>query len=131
MKTTLETGCLGRAISLRIGPNEDLTEAVEQACRDHGVTHAMIRGAIGSLNGAFFELASGQPPIEARGIAVEVVTLVGEVRPAADGMVRANLSGLVGDDAGRVFGGRFVRGANRICVTMELIFQEWLPKSAA
>ena len=130
MNTTLETGSFSRTISLRVGPNEDITEAIEQACRDHAVTHAVIRGGLGSLIDAVLEVAPGEPPIEAKGLAVELLTLVGEVRPAADGTVRARLSGSVGDPKGRVFGGRFVSGANRVCVTMEIILQEWIPKLA-
>lgn len=131
MKTTVEAGSFSRTVSLRIGPNEDLTEAIEQACHDHGLTHAIVRSGIGSLIDAELEVAPDRPPIEVRGLAVELLTLVGEVRPAADGAVRARLSGSVGDPTGRVFGGRFVRGANRACVTLEVILQEWIPASAA
>lgn len=131
MNTTVEAGSFGRTVSLRIGPNEDLTEAIEQACQDHGLTHAVVRGGIGSLIDAELEVASNRPPIEVRGFAVELLTLVGEVRPAEDGRVRARLSGSVGDPTGRVFGGRFVRGVNRACVTLEVVVQEWIPEPAA
>jgi predicted DNA-binding protein with PD1-like motif len=127
MKTTLESGAFGRTISIRLAPNEDITEAIEAVCRQHHVTHAMVRAAVGSLAGAVLEVAAGQPPIAADGIALEMLSLVGEIRPTNDGVVQAQLSGLVGDTDGRVWGGRFVPGANRVCVTMEIVLQEWLP----
>lgn len=131
MKTTMETGWFGRTVSMRVGPNEDITEAIEQACREHGLTYAMVRGGIGSLSVAAFVAAPGQPLVEVTGIAIELLTLVGEVRPGDDGSARATLCGSVGDPEGRVFGGRFVRGANPVCVTMEIVLQEWVPTPAA
>jgi predicted DNA-binding protein with PD1-like motif len=127
MKSVVETGSFGRALSLRIGPNEDLVEAIEQACREHGIRRAGIRSGLGSLIDACLETGAGQPPLEVRGPAVEVLTLVGEVRPNADGRPEARLSGTVGDPQGAVFGGRLVRGRNPICVTAEVLLQEWLP----
>lgn len=130
MTTKVEAGMLGRTISLRVGPNEDVTEAIEQACREQKCPYAMVRSGLGSLIDAVLEIAPGKPPLEVRGLAVELLTLVGEVRPGANGASEARLSGSVGDPTGRVFGGRFVRGKNRACVTLEVILQEWIPAAA-
>ena len=40
---------------------------------------------------------------------------------------RADLRGTISDSEARVYGGAFVVGANPICITLELVLQEWLP----
>ena len=50
-----EEGRLGRLAVVRIRPNEDLVTAVETACREHGLTHAVVRSAVGSLVDAVLE----------------------------------------------------------------------------
>jgi predicted DNA-binding protein with PD1-like motif len=127
MSAIVETGTFGRTISLRVAPNEDLTEAIEKVCAAQGISRAMIRCGIGSMIDGCLEVGRGRDRIEIPGPAVEVLTLLGEVRPGEDGAPRACLSGTVADPMGRVSGGRFVRGRNRICITAEIVFQEWLP----
>jgi predicted DNA-binding protein with PD1-like motif len=127
MSCVVETGTFGRTVSLRIAPNEDMTEAIERACAENGVARAAVRGGIGSLIDACLETGRGRDPVDVLGPAVEVLVLTGEVRPDESGRPSAFLGGTVADTVGRIFGGRFVPGKNRVCVTAEVVFQEWLP----
>lgn len=127
---TLECGGMGRVAYARVAPNEDLVRSVEALCRLHGFRHAFVRGALGSLVDACLAGPRGGCTAVA-GPAVEIVSLAGEVRPAPDGALRAALTGVVVDGAGRVYGGPFVAGANRVCVTLEVTLEEWLPDAPA
>lgn len=120
-----EEGRLGRIAVVRLRPNEDLVVAVETACREHGLTHAVVRSAVGSLVDA--ALQAGETTIQVPGPGIEILTLAGEVRPGADGAPAAELRGTIADGKAQVYGGRFRRGANPICITLELVLQEWLP----
>lgn len=123
----VESGAMGRVAYARIAPNEDLVLGVEKLCLVHGFRHAFVRGALGSLVDACLRTADGKY-LEITGPAVEIVSLAGEVRPSADGTLRANLSGVVADTDGKVFGGPFVPGSNPICMTFEVTLEEWLPQ---
>lgn len=127
MSASFEAGSLGRIAVVRIRPNEDLVTAVEAACREHGLTHAIVRSAVGSLVDAVLE--AGDHVLEVPGPGIEILTLAGEVRSDAAGAPRADLRGTVADGKAQVYGGRFRRGANPICITLELVLQEWLPET--
>ncbi|MGF1628730.1 MAG: PPC domain-containing DNA-binding protein [Kiloniellaceae bacterium] len=122
---TFEEGRLGRIAVVRLRPNEDLVTAVEAACRDHGLRHAIVRSAVGSLVDAVLE--AGDLTQEVAGPGIEILTLAGEVRSDAADLPQADLRGTIADGKARVFGGRFRRGGNPICITLELVLQEWLP----
>jgi len=122
---TFEEGRLGRLAVVRIRPNEDLVTAVETACREHGLTHAVVRSAVGSLVDAVLE--AGEKVIQVPGPGIEILTLAGEVRPDASGAPQAELRGTIADGKAQVYGGCFRRDANPICITLELVLQEWLP----
>jgi predicted DNA-binding protein with PD1-like motif len=122
---TFEEGKLGRIAVVRLKPNEDLVTGVETACREHGLTHAVVRSAVGSLVDAVLE--AGDRVVQIPGPGIEILTLAGEVRPGAGGAPEADLRGTIADGKAQVYGGRFRRGANPICITLELVLQEWLP----
>jgi predicted DNA-binding protein with PD1-like motif len=122
-----EEGHLGRIAVVRLRPNEDLVGAVEAACREHRLRHAIVRSAVGSLVDAVLE--AGGLAQEVPGPGIEILTLAGEVRSDDAGLPRADLRGTIADGKARVYGGRFRRGANPICITLELVLQEWLPAS--
>lgn len=124
-EATFEEGRLGRIAVVRLRPNEDLVTAVEAACREHGIAHALVRSAVGSLVDAVLE--AGDNTIQVPGPGIEILTLTGELRSDAPGNPRADLHGTIADGKARVYGGRFRRGANPICITLELVLQEWLP----
>jgi predicted DNA-binding protein with PD1-like motif len=124
-----EEGHLGRIAVVRLRPNEDLVGAVEAACREHRLRHAIVRSAVGSLVDAVLE--AGGLAQEVPGPGIEILTLAGEVRSDDAGLPRADLRGTIADGKARVYGGCFRRGANPICITLELVLQEWLPASSA
>ncbi len=125
----LENGRAGRLCTLRLKPNEDLVTALERLCAEAGIEAAILRAGVGSLNDAHFDCGDGQVTVEGPGL--EIVTLTGEIAPDAAGRPRATLSGSVSDREGAVHGGRFRRGENAICITLEAILQEWLPEPEA
>ena len=127
VETELQDGRLGRLCVLRLRPNQDLTEALEAACAETGIERAVVRAAIGSLNDAHFE--AGEKHLVVAGPGLEILTLTGEVRPDAEGRPRASLSGSVCDSEGRVKGGRFLPGQNAICITVEMVLQEWIAET--
>jgi uncharacterized protein len=122
---TFEAGNLGRIAVVRLRPNEDLVGAVEAACGEHGLRHAIVRSAVGSLVDAVLE--AGEKTIQVPGPGIEILTLAGEVRPDAAGLPRADLRGTIADGKAQVYGGRFCAGENPICITLELVLQEWVP----
>ncbi len=124
-----ESGRLGRRLVVRLRPNQDLVEGVELACAENGVSFAMVRSAVGSLVDASLLYGAAERPgrFEITGPGIEILTLSGEVRRQGDGALQADLRGTVADPQARVFGGQFERGGNSICITLELILQEWLP----
>ncbi len=122
---SFEEGRLGRIAVVRIRPNEDLVSAVEAAAAEHGLRNAIVRSAVGSLVDAVLE--AGARAVEVPGPGIEILTLAGELRDGPDGRPRAELYGTIADGKAQVYGGRFRRGANPICITLELVLQEWLP----
>ena len=123
-EVSVRSGQPGRLCLIRLRPNQDLSEGIEAACAENGMTQAVVRSAIGSLNDASFDAGGKRVLVEGPGL--EILTLTGEVSPNAEGMPRANLSGTVCDSEGAVRGGSFRRGENIICITLELVLQEWI-----
>lgn len=103
-------------ILARLVRGEDLVEGIEALARHHGLTHAIIRSGPGSLDQGCVQ--AGSTPVEIPGPGAELLTLYGEV--TAEG---ATLHGTVGDPSGRVYAGRFVRGRNPVCITVELTME--------
>ena len=126
-EATVEEGQFGRLFTVRIRPNIDLVEGIEQICTDHRISHAEVRGAIGSLTDAVLMIADTNISIAGPGL--EIALASGRVVPNAEGRPHARLFGLVSDGAGHPHGGEFVRGENPVFVTLELVLQEWLPSA--
>lgn len=102
-----------RAVLCTIRPNQDIVEAIEGICRDHGIANASVEG-IGSLVGARFE---NSPDMAS--YATEVLVKRGDVR---DGRCSLDIA-LVGME-GEIGEGRLVAGVNAVCVTFELLVVE-------
>ncbi len=111
-----------RIAALRIRPNEDVTEALEAACRRHGFARAAPRGSIGSLVGARF--ADGRVVED---IATELLVTGGGIAPDAAGAPRGELAVALVDMRGRLHEGRLLRGRNPVCITFELLLEELPP----
>ena len=112
------TGSLGRVAIIRLRPNVDLVTGVEEACVEAGFTHGIIRSAVGSLVDA--QLQFGENTVDHQGPGIEILSLTGEV--TAEG---AELRGTISKPDQSVHGGLFVKGGNPICITLELVLQEW------
>ncbi|GAB4175800.1 MAG: DNA-binding protein [Thalassobaculales bacterium] len=126
MTATIETGRPGRLLVVRLRPNLDLVTGVEDACRAHGIAHALVRSGVGSLVDA--ALGHGEGAVkQVAGPGIEILTLLGEVRPGPGGPT-AMLSGTIGDAAAQIHGGVFLKGRNPVCITLELVLEEWLPQ---
>lgn len=121
----IETGTTGRIVYARVRPNEDLVQGIEKICLLEGIRRCFIRGSLGSLNDACVSLSDETVQV-LRGPAVEVVGLSGEVRSDADGNPVASVTGVLAEPSGRICGGRFLRGQNPVCVTFEIVLEEWL-----
>ena len=128
----IEAGRIGKVVYARMAPNEDLVQGIEKICMAQGLRHALVRSGLGSLVDACLDLPGGQRhPV--LGPAVEVLSLFGEVRTQVDGIVRtlrADVSAVVVDAAGRVTSGVLVSGANPVFATFEVTLEEWLPAAA-
>lgn len=99
--------------ALRLAPNQDLTEALENAVRDLGWTSADVVG-LGSLVGAVFE--SGET-LESH--ATEFLITDAKVGPDAPPPEIL----IVGIDGDEILGGRLKRGENAVLVTAELVLR--------
>ena len=113
-----------RAICVRIAPNEDLVTSVEKTCLKENILNAFIRGSLGSLTSPNQEIAEEKSQA-VEGPVVEILCLNGEVKCDDGDVPQASLYGVVVDQHGDIRAGRFIRDANNVCVTMELIIEEW------
>ncbi|QKV17034.1 PCC domain-containing protein [Oricola thermophila] len=103
-----------RAVLATVRPNQDICEAIEAICDEHGFEDAEVLG-IGSLVGADFEGGG-----HVSSYATEVLIRDGQVTKSKDGP-RARLDiALVGID-GAIAEGVLLRGTNPVCVTFELL----------
>ncbi|RYG20827.1 MAG: DNA-binding protein [Caulobacteraceae bacterium] len=112
----------GRLATVRLGPNQDLVEGLQQAAAELGFERALVRSGLGSLNDAVIENAEGRTKV-LQGPAVEILTLSGEIA-LADDAASVGVSGVVGETTGAVWAGRFTPGRNLICVTAEIVIEE-------
>jgi len=126
-EASIESGRLGRIAVIRLKPNQDLVGGVEAACRDNGMSHAVVRSAVGSLVDSVLAYGKDGTQREFKGPGIEILTLAGEVRPDSKGLPQADLRGTISEPSAKVHGGGFVRGENPICITLELVLQEWIP----
>ena len=130
VSVAIENGTLGRLVVARLKPNQDLTESIEALCAEHGISRAIVRGAVGSLIDARLAFRAGEGWREqlVSGPGVEILNVFGEVDVRSDAAhTRPMLHGMVADTDGRMFAGRFVRGGNLSFITIEVTLQEWLP----
>lgn len=114
-------GTLGRMAVIRLRPNLDLVTGVEDAAVQAGFRNAIVRSAVGSLVDA--GLAYGERNVRHEGPGIEILSLNGEISEG-----HADLRGTISKPDQTVHGGKFLKGENPICITLELVLQEWLPE---
>jgi hypothetical protein len=98
------------ALLCAFGPNQDIGEAIEAACRRRGFRDASVHG-IGSLVGADFEDGDGMSSY-----ATEVLVRKGSVTEG-----RASLDIAMVGMEGEIGEGTLRRGVNPVCVTFEVL----------
>jgi len=106
------------ALAVRLAPNEDVCTALEALCQRHGITHATVRGGVGSTVGAAFDDGRRVEPF-----VTEVLIRDGRVRPGADGRPVADIDVSLIDYTGGMAEGRLARGLNPVLVTFELVLE--------
>lgn len=108
----------GRALAVRLAPNEDVCTALETLCRRHGIVQARVRGGVGSTVGAVFADGRVVEPF-----VTEVMVHEGRIGPGAGGMPLAELDIALVDYTGGLHQGRLARGTNPVLVTFELVLE--------
>lgn len=129
MESDIRRCRVGRVINARFFCNDDLVTGVEDICREHQIAHGVIKGGLGSLFKSGLELMTDEGvlrSINVEGFAVEILSMHGHVRRDRDGEVEVELHGIVANNAGEVFAGRFIKGGSPVCITIEVMLQEWL-----
>lgn len=118
--TALTTAGAGpvQALAVRVAPNQDICRALESLCLQHGLSHARVRGGVGSTVGAQFDDGRRVEPF-----VTELLIRDGRVRPGADGRPQAELEVSLVDHTGGLADGRLARGANAVLVTFELVLE--------
>lgn len=119
----------GRVVNARFFCNDDLVTGMEDICREHGIAQGVIKGGLGSLfkSGLQIMTDEGIPrSIKVEGFAVEILSMNGHIRRNREGSTEVELYGMVANNAGQVFAGRFVKGESPVCITIEAMIQEWL-----
>lgn len=106
------------ALAVRLAPNQDVCTALETLCQERGITHATVRGGVGSTVGALFDDGRRVEPF-----VTELLVRQGRVRPGADGAPRAEIDVSLVDHTGGLADGRLARGGNAVLVTFELVLE--------
>lgn len=104
--------------AVRVAPNIDLCVALEQACRMHGISKAVLHGGVGSLVGACFDDGRVVEPY-----ITEVFIRHGVIEPGCDGEPVATVDVSMVDHTGQLSSGRLQRGKNAVLVTFEVVLE--------
>lgn len=103
-----------KALFIRVRPNQDITMAVETACRAAGIVDADIAPSLGSLNIPVLAGPNGGHRA-VPSVGMEVLTFAGSVRGGV-----AALDVVAVDEAGMPHEGTLARGLAAVCVTAEI-----------
>jgi hypothetical protein len=103
-------------LAIRLCPNQDLTQALEDAGRRAGFARAVVQGGVASIIGARFADA---PPIE--GFATEMLVTRGDVRCSAGPASELDIA--IVDLHGTIGHGRLVAGDNPVLMTFEGVLE--------
>ncbi len=132
MDSTISNCQPGRVVNARFFCNDDLVTGMEDICREHKIEQGVIKGGLGSLFKSSLEVMTddGVPRlIKVEGFAVEILSMNGHIRVNREGGPDVELFGMVANNAGEVFAGRFVKGESPVCITIEVMIQEWVDQS--
>ena len=107
-----------KGYALRVAPNVDICTALENFCRERGITRARVQGGVGSTVGAVFDDGRVVEPF-----VTELLIRRGEIITDANGHLQAQLDVSMVDYKGGVSEGRLARGQNPVLVTFELALE--------
>ncbi len=118
----LEHAHVGHAWVIRLKPDEDLVDGLVAVCHAQRIRRASIVGGLGSLMHGC--LAQGEHArVHIAGPGVEILAITGWIDAMQPKTSTLHLT--LGDRHGKVTMGRAVKGCNPVCVTAEIILQEW------
>lgn len=129
MESSIRHCRVGRVVNARFFCNDDLITGMEDICCEHEIAQGVIKGGLGSLFKSSLEIMTdeGVPrTVNVEGFAVEILSMNGHVRRDRLGKTEVELYGIVANNAGEVFAGRFIKGGSPVCITIEVMVQEWL-----
>jgi uncharacterized protein len=118
----LEHAPMGDAWVIRLKPHEDLVDGLVAVCHAQHIHRASIVGGLGSLmHGCVSQGALDKVHIDGPGVEILAITgWIDAMQPKA-----STLHVTLGDRHGQVTMGRAVKGHNPVCITAEIILQEW------
>jgi predicted DNA-binding protein with PD1-like motif len=115
--TTAGVADARRAFALRLRPNQDAANTLENFCRARGITRAKLHGGVGSIIGARFADGRIVEPF-----ATEMAVRSGLVA-SRNGALEAELDVALVDHSGGLAEGLLTRGDNPVLMTMELVLE--------
>jgi predicted DNA-binding protein with PD1-like motif len=123
----------GKTIVGRILPGTDLISGIERICQDHHLNYGTIVAAIGSLSRAGFVYAlpdksakmgiKYSDPTTVEG-PLELLACQGMIGLTVEGDLSIHLHGLMSDSDMKVYGCHFLKNANPVLVTVEILIHE-------
>jgi predicted DNA-binding protein with PD1-like motif len=127
------SGRFGKVVPVRLRTGTDVLEGLKQVCLDHQIKHGAILMGIGSLRQLSFQVLIPKPetklgagytePMLVPG-PVEILSLQGVVFQSEDGETLLHAHGTFADQAGKVYAGHVVTGANPILATLDAVVAE-------
>ncbi|WP_342363752.1 PCC domain-containing protein [Terrarubrum flagellatum] len=106
-----------QAFALRLRPNQDMAQALEDFCRARGLSRARLHGGVGSIIGARYQDGRISEPF-----ATEMAVRSGVIETEGDDL-RASLDVVLVDYTGSMSEGRLARGDNPILMTLEIVIE--------
>ncbi len=127
------SGRFGKVVPVRLRPGTDVMDGLKQVCAQHKIKHAAILMGIGSLRQLSFQVLIPKPetklgagytdPMVVQG-PVEILSLQGVVFQSEEGEMLLHVHGTFADQAGKVYAGHVVSGANPILATLDAVIAE-------
>ncbi len=127
------SGRFGKIVPVRLRPGTDVMDGLKQVCAQHKIKHAAILMGIGSLRQLSFQVLIPKPetklgagytePMVVKG-PVEILSLQGVVFQSEEGEMLLHVYGTFADQAGKIYAGHVVMGANPILATLDALIAE-------
>jgi len=122
-----------RGAVIRVLPGFDIIEGIEEACRNIGITCGAVVSCIGSIQGASISYAISSDSNKVGAALsepkllpgpVELISAQGTIGLDENGETIVHLHGTICDTEGKMYGGHFAKGKNRVLVTCETVVTE-------